>query len=154
MLWNFMGFYGLTGQEFIDPALQPVADFCLGREVHVGVNIHGNLDAGMPQLCLNILEVKDIGAFHAAGHIMAQHVEGGVNAQPVPRVAVIPAEAGGAYGLAVKPCKDKARIYQSWPCAEGTARPGLHQSRGTFAGVRYCPERGQAYGQVLGGGRL
>ena len=37
-------------------------------------------------------------------------MEGGGNAQPVPRVAVIPAEAGGAYGLAVKPCKDKARI--------------------------------------------
>ena len=94
MLWNFMGFYGLTGQEFIDPALQPVADFCLGREVHVGVNVHGNLDAGMAQLALNILEVKDIGAFHAAGHVVAQHMEGGGNAQPFPGVAVVTACSG------------------------------------------------------------
>ena len=64
----------------------------------MGVNIHGDFDTGMPQLRLNILEVKDIGAFHAAGHVVAQHMEGGGNAQPVPRVAVIPAEAGGAYG--------------------------------------------------------
>lgn len=63
-----MGFYGLTGQELVAPALQPVANLGLGREVHVGINIHGNLDAGMAKLALNILEVKYIGAFHAAGH--------------------------------------------------------------------------------------
>ena len=74
-----MGFYGVTGQELVDPALQPVADFCFCREVHMGINIHGNLDAGMPELCLNVFEVKDIGAFHAAGHIVAQHVKRGGN---------------------------------------------------------------------------
>ena len=105
-----MGFYGVTGQQFIDPALQPVADFCLGREVHVGVNVHGNLDAGMTKLALNILEVKDIGAFHTAGHVVAQHMEGGGNAQPFPGVAVVVAEPRRIYGLAVQPCKDKARL--------------------------------------------
>ena len=60
----------------------------------MGINIHGNLDAGMPELCLNIFEVKDIGAFHAAGHIVAQHMEGGGNAQPFPGVAVVTACSG------------------------------------------------------------
>ena len=101
MLWNFMGFYGLTGQEFIDPALQPVADFCLGREVHVGVNVHGNFDAGMAKLALNILEVKDIGAFHAAGHIVAQHMEGGGNAQPFPGLFFRPDTGRAGYA----PCR-------------------------------------------------
>lgn len=105
-----MGFWGLTGEQFIDPAFQPVADFCLGLQIHMGVNIHGNLDAGMAKLALNILDVKDIGAFHAAGHIVAQHVKSGGNAQPVPRVAVVAAETGRAYGLAIKPCKDIACI--------------------------------------------
>ena len=56
----------------------------------------------MPQLCLNILEVKDIGAFHASGHVVAQHMEGGGNAQPFPGVAVVVAKPGRIYRLGLE----------------------------------------------------
>ena len=65
------------------------------------VNVHGNFDAGMAQLALNILEVKDIGAFHAAGHIVAQHMEGGGNAQPFPGLFFRPDKGRAGYA----PCR-------------------------------------------------
>ena len=48
--------------------------------VNMGIGIHGNLDAGMAELGLYVLEVKDMGAFHPAGHIVPEHMERGVNA--------------------------------------------------------------------------
>ncbi len=49
----------------------------------------------MPQLGLNIFEVKNMGAFHPAGHIMPQHVECGLNAQLFPYKGIAGAERAG-----------------------------------------------------------
>ena len=79
----------------------------------MGIGVHGNLDTGMTKLCLNILEVKNMGAFHPAGHIMAQHVERGLNAQLFPYKGIAGTKGAGIDGLSIRHGKEKILIVKA-----------------------------------------
>ena len=100
-------------QQVIHSAFQPAADFCILLFVNMGIYIHGDLDAGMAQLGLNIFEVKNMGAFHSAGHIMPQHVERGLNPQFLPYKGIAGTERAGIDGLAVRHGKEKILIVKA-----------------------------------------
>ena len=103
----------VIAQQVIDSAFQPAADFCILLFVNMGIYIHGDLDAGMAQLGLNIFKVKHVGAFHPAGHIMPQHVERGLNAQFLPYKGIAGTERAGIDGLAVWHGKEKILIIKA-----------------------------------------
>ena len=60
----------------------------------MGVYIHSYLDAGVSQLGLNVFEVKHVSALHPAGHVVAQHVECGIDAQLLPYKGIAGTECG------------------------------------------------------------
>ena len=61
---------------------EPLADFgLLGFFIDVCINIHGDFDAGMAELVLDVFQVELAGVFHTAGHVVAQHVEGALDAK-------------------------------------------------------------------------
>ena len=74
------GFW-VEGDDVFHVILEPVADGGLVFVVDVRINIHGDLDGAVPELFLDVLEVEPMGGLHAAGHVVAQHVERGLDAQ-------------------------------------------------------------------------
>ena len=103
----------VIAQQVIDSAFQPTADLRILLFINVGVYIHGNLDAGMAQLCLYIFEVKHMGAFHPAGHVMPQHMERGLDAQLFPYKGIAGTKGAGIDGLAVRHGKEKILIVKA-----------------------------------------
>ena len=67
----------------------------------------------MSKLCLYIFEVKHMGAFHPAGHVMSQHVERGLNAQFLPYKGIAGTERAGIDGFAVRHGKEKILIIKA-----------------------------------------
>ena len=100
-------------QQVIHSAFQPTADLRILLFINVGVYIHGNLDAGMAQLCLYIFEVKHMGAFHPAGHVMPQHMERGLDAQLFPYKGIAGTKGAGIDGLSIRHGKEKILIIKA-----------------------------------------
>ena len=74
---------------------EPAADGGFLLVVDVGVDVHGDLDGGVAELRLDVFEVELVGGFHAAGHVVAQHVEGGPYAELLAVGVVEGGEVGG-----------------------------------------------------------
>ncbi len=78
----------------------------------MGVDVHGDLDGAVAELGLHVLEVESVAGFHAAGHVVAEHVEGGASAYPAPHFGIAGTEGGGPYGGAVPSAEDVAFIME------------------------------------------
>lgn len=76
-------------EDFVDATFEPAADLFFLCFVDVCISIHCYLDAGVAELCLDVFEVEFAGSFHAAGHVVAEHVEGGGNTEFFPRHGIV-----------------------------------------------------------------
>ena len=83
--------------------------FC--SQLPTAVFVHCDLDGGVPELFLNVLEVKFPGCLHGAGHIMTQHVEGGLDAELSACLDVLRREHARADVFAVLLGKDKVGMF-------------------------------------------
>ena len=108
--------------------IEPAADFIFVIIVNVGVGVHGDLDRGVPELRLNVLEVEFAGAFHTAGHVVAQHVEGRADAEGLPRFTVLRGKTAGVDVVAIFPGEDE---FGMQPGGGGEAQRGLHRFVGS-----------------------
>ena len=113
-----LGFgFGLGGHEGGEAFFQPGADFfLLYFFVDVGVDVHGDVDGAVAKLALDVFEVEAGGVFHAAGHVVAEHVEGRAYAQLPADAQEVVAEVVGADGGAVPLAGKLVSVRSGAPC--------------------------------------